>query len=543
MPKLAVRTPEGKRFTVELSARPVRIGRADSCDIVLRNDGEVSREHAEVWLDEDGSVVVGDLNSKNGTRVDDEAVLHNQTRQAYRTIRLGEHVIEIIGVRPPEAHSPEHVTFTPDLPTRMGDTHFFPSSRRLDLNQQRLALLISLTERIGGTFDRKQMLQQALDACCEALGFERGLIARKTPRGDTELPVAHNVQRDESGAYKVSRTLINRALLQGERAIVNNPATDLPGDLSESLVRYPICSALCVPILNREEILGVIYGDRLTQASSYQPADMDFLAAIAQQVGVGLANLRMFQEHMRAQHMYAELERARAIQQELLPAEPLRVGRVTVEGYNEPSSAVSGDYFDYFRLEDGRLGVIIADVTGHGLPAALVIANLHAAVRVALAADISLPDLAARINRHMYHSTASHVFITAVLGTIDPASGSVEYVSAGHPSPVLLGPERISVPDAENSLPLGIEPEEQYHVRRIHVGEHVRAMLFYTDGLIEAVNPADEFLGIRPVIEALNSLKEVTTSAVIHTTHSVMQRHLAGAATADDMTLLAVQFS
>ena len=543
MPKLAVRTPDGKRFTVELSARPVRIGRADSCDIALRNDGEVSREHAEVWLDEDGSVVVGDLNSKNGTRVDDGAVLHNQTRQAYRTIRLGEHVIEIIGARPPGAHSPEHVTFTPDAPTRMGDTHFFPSSRRLDLNQQRLALLISLTERIGGTFDRKQMLQQALDACCEALGFERGLIALKTPRGDTELPVAHNVQRDESGAYKVSRTLINRALLQGERAIVNNPATDLLGDLSESLVRYPICSALCVPILNREEILGVIYGDRVTQASSYQPADVDFLAAIAQQVGVGLANLRLFQEQLRAQNMYAELERARAIQQELLPAEPLRIGRVTVEGYNEPSSAVSGDYFDYFRLEDGRLGVIIADVTGHGLPAALVIANLQAAVRVALAADISLPDLATRINRHMYHSTASHVFITAVLGTIDPASGSVEYVSAGHPGPLLLGPEHVSVPGEENSLPLGIEPEEQYRVRRIHVGEHAQAMLFYTDGLIEAVNPADEFLGLRPVIEALDRLEELTTAAMIRTTRSVVQRHLAGAATADDMTLLAVQFS
>ncbi len=382
-----------------------------------------------------------------------------------------------------------------------------------------------------------------MDACCEALEFERGLIALKTPRGDTELPVAHNVQRDESGAYKVSRTLINRALLQGERAIVNNPATDLAGDLSESLVRYPICSALCVPILNREEILGVIYGDRVTQASSYQPADVDFLAAIAQQVGVGLANLRLFQEQMRAQNVYAELERARVIQQELLPAEPLRIGRVTVEGYNEPSSAVSGDYFDYFRLEDGRLGVIIADVTGHGLPAALVIASLHAAVRVALAADISLPDLAARINRHMYHSTASHVFITAVLGTIDPASGSVEYVSAGHPGPLLLGPEHVSVPGEENSLPLGIELEEQYRVRRIHVGEPAQAMLFYTDGLIEAVNPADEFLGLRPVIQALDRLEELSTTAMIGTTRSVVQRHLAGAATADDMTLLAVQFS
>ena len=192
---------------------------------------------------------------------------------------------------------PQRTLAAPEPPASMGGTRFIPSSQRLDLNQQRLDLIIGLAERLSGTFDRKQLLNQALDACCESLKFERGLIALKTPRGEPELPVTHNMQRDENGAYKVSRTLINRALIDGERAIVNNPATDLAGNISESLIRFPICSALCVPIQHRDEILGVIYGDQITTGTVYNDQDVDFFAAIAQQVGLGLANLRMMREH------------------------------------------------------------------------------------------------------------------------------------------------------------------------------------------------------------------------------------------------------
>ena len=127
--------------------------------------------------------------------------------------------------------------------------------------------------------------------------------------------------------------------------------------------------------------------------------------------------------------------------------------------------------------------------------------------------------------------------------TIDPASGSVHYVSAGHPAPVLLGPDRVSVPDQENSLPLGIDPDEEYQVRCLEAGQHMQAMLFFTDGLIEAPDPAGELLGLRPVVEGLNALKELSTSAMISATHAAVRQHLAGAPTPDDMTLLAIHFS
>ncbi len=542
MTSLVVVAPDGSRRTVQVSNRPLKFGRADTCDVVLRDDAEISREHAEIWVDEQGRVVVADNGSKNGTRVDDGEAFRATRRFATRMVRIGEHDIQIVGSPRPVKSGSGKVVFAPDPPVGSpADTQYFPSTRGLDLNEQRLSLLLRLTERIGGAFERKQLLQQALDAVCEALNFERGLIALKTQRGDTEHPVTRNIQTDEHGAYKVSRTLINRALLHGERAIVNNPATDLAGNLTDSLVRFPICSALCVPILYQGEVLGVIYGDRVTAATSYQRADVDFLAGIAQQVGVGLANLRMLQEHVKTQRLMAELNQARTIQQRLLPEAPMSVGRISVEGINEPSSHVGGDYFDYFELSNACLGIVIADVTGHGLAAALLMANLQSALRVALSTDAPLPGLMERINQLICRNTDTNVFITAIVGRLCTKSGVLEYVSAGHPGPILVGAEGVVEHEPSSALPLGVEPDEVFTVTQLRPRGENDSLLFYTDGLTEALDSQGRMLGLPAVMKALGECKLPTPSVLIRTARATVRQFTGDAARSDDMTLMAAQ--
>jgi sigma-B regulation protein RsbU (phosphoserine phosphatase) len=538
MPTIIIQRPSGEETTVELSESPIRFGRAEDCDYVLRQDAEISRFHAEIWLDEKGRIVVADKGSKNGTRVDERDAFRDDTRIAQNTVKIGEHVIRIL---PQPGAAP--VAFAADDATQMRDTQFFPSSRGLDLNQQRLQLLIELTERIGGVFDRKQLLEQALDACCSALGFERGLIVLRTERGDTELPISRNMPRDETGAFKVSRTLINRALVQGERAVVNNPATDFEGNLTESLIRFPICSALCVPILNRDEILGCVYGDRITQGATYTPADVDFLAAIAKHVGVGLANLRLFRTHAQTQAVQAELQRARKIQKNLLPAQRFESAGIMFQGYNEPSSEVSGDYFDYFPIDDDRAGFIIADVTGHGLPAALVMANLQSAVRVALTGVSDLRELAKRVNKVICRNTSSSVFVTAILGTVNARTGVAEYVNAGHPAPISVGQSGARLCEDDNSsLPLGIDPDETFRLSRLEPTPGHNAFVFYTDGFNEAMNHAGDLLGIAPIIERIAQLETTTTDNLIRCVREVVRDYLDGQPAGDDMTLLAITF-
>jgi serine phosphatase RsbU (regulator of sigma subunit) len=526
---------------VELSRQPITLGRATSCDLVLPHDGEVSREHAQVWVDEGGHVLVADRGSKNGTRVDGGEPFQNSVRAATRSIRIGEYELEVVGGVPPGPDT--QIRFQADSVAPADNTRFFPSTRSLDLNQQRLALLMGLSERIGGAVEPKQLMAQALDACCEALGFERGLIALKTPRGELELPVTRNVQRDETGAYKVSRTLINRALVDGERAVVNNPAVDLVDKLSESLVRFPICSVLCVPVMRRDKILGVIYGDRVTHAATYTPEDVDFLAAIAQQVGVGLENLRLFQAYVDAEKLKTELRQARTIQQDLFPGGSLRMGRVVLDGHNQPSETVGGDYYDYFDLGHGRIGLIIADVTGHGLSAALVMAHLKGALRVALTADAPLDEVASRLNHMMAGNTRSNVFITAVLGRVDAATGAVEYVNAGHPAPLLLRRGRVQPEPDGIALPLGIEPREEFEVRWIAPSADLEGVLFYTDGLIEAASPAGKLLDVAPVADALATVRPRTTDTMLNSLLALVRHHLGDRKNQDDLTLMALQYA
>ncbi len=543
MPALIIHALDGRSAVVDLSSRPLILGRAETCDVVLRHDAEVSREHARIWLDENGRVFVTDMNSKNGTRVDDGEPFRNTSRPARRAIRIGEHEITITGSTSIRALPPAAVAFTADQPDATGNTRFFPSSRGLDLNQQRLSLLMSLADRLGGAFERRQMLQQALDACCEALHFERGLIVLKAPRGEVEMPITRNVERDENGVFKVSRTLINRALVHGERAIVNNPAADLDGRLTESLVRFPICSALCVPIIHRDEILGVIYGDRVTRAATYTAEDVDFLAAIAQQVGVGLAHLRLLRDYVRLERMEAELAAARQIQQDFLPAAPLKTPHLEIAGYNRPCSAVGGDCFDYIDLGDNHVGFVIADVTGHGLGAALVMANFQAAVYGALTTNASLPHVARRVNQLVHRNTPSGVFITAILGKVDVAAGIIEFISAGHPGPLALRAGDWTAGEKLNSLPLGIDPDESFTVQEILPNVHGGVVLFFTDGLIESPSPDGTLLGVDPIKQALANVAQPTAQNVLESVLRVEHAHVAGGQRDDDLTLLAIQLN
>jgi phosphoserine phosphatase RsbU/P len=539
MPSLIVQVRDGPPRAIELTRRPITLGRADACDVVLPHDGEVSREHAELWLDEQGRVLVADKGSKNGTRVDGGEPFHGAVRAALQSVRIGSYELKLVDLAPQPPEPVEVVRFAPDLPTEYGNTRYFPATHHLDLNQQRLALLMSLTERIGGAFEPKQLLEQALDACCEALGFERGLIALKTQRGEPELPVSRHIQRDESGAYKVSRTLINRALVEGQRAVVNNPAVDLVDNLSESLVRFPICSALCVPILHRDKILGVIYGDRITRAATYTPEDVDFLAAIARQVGVGLENLRLFGAYLESERMKVELRQARSIQRGLIPARPLRAGPLTLAGHNEPSEAVGGDYFDYFELGDGLYAFIIADVTGHGLPAALMMANLQSAVRVALTPQTPLPEIAGRLNRLVAGNTSSNVFITALLGRVEVATGTIEFINAGHPAPLVVTARGVQELEDGKALPLGVAEDESFVVQRF-VLQPEDAALMYTDGLIEAADPAGRLLGVQPVSDALAKLPARGVDALLAGALALVRGHLGPGKNQDDLTLMAV---
>lgn len=538
-PLLQFTDADGVARTLELTRRPIRIGRSADCALMVPGN-DISREHAEVFLNESGSILVTDLNSKNGTRVDGGPPFRNTQRVAYRAIRVGDHEIRILNAPGVPA---DVVRFQDDdRTTDSGAASFYPSSQRIDLSQQRLTMVLALIERLSGKFDRRELLEHALDVVCETMNFERGLILLKTPRDEMEPPVVRNVPQDESGAYRVSRSVINRALLDGQRAVINKGDANYDANFSESMVLNSIRTALCVPIIHRDQILGAIYGDRITAAKTYTQDDVDFLAAIAQQIGIGLSNVRMLQERVRNERMAADLNQAGSIQRNLLPTAPLVRDRIVIEGCNEPCSEVGGDYFDYLELPDGRVGFIIADVSGHGLASALVMANVQAAVRVALMAGGALTQVASIVNRLICYNTRDSAFVTAILGTIEPLTGKVEFICAGHPTPLVFECDQSAIAIGESSMIWGTEPDATYELHRIDPHGKPTCILFFTDGLFEALNREDRALGIGAIQTSLANCKDRSPAETMRHARAALHAHLDGLPSHDDMTMLVVHY-
>ena len=532
-------TPGRALKIVALDRHPLRVGRGRACEIPLRDD-EVTREHAQVWLDNDGDVRVRDLGSKNGSSVDGGPVFRDAERVVRRVIRVGAHELHIVRS---DTSSPDEfdtrdaeLVFGPDVSSATGDLQIFPATSAIELSQARLQQLMQLTAQIsGGVLTRRELLDQALEVCMTEFNFERGMIALRTERGASEPPVLRNVRPDQ-----VCGTFVRRAMYDGERTVVNDAAAELEV-VTDSIVSNEICSALCVPISFREETLGVIYGDRRTSPTSrYEKAEVDYLAAIAQQVGIGLANLRLFADHVKIVELERERAQARDIQQELLPDGPLEVGGLRFRGFNDASSEVGGDYFDYLPLPDGRAAFVIADVVGHGLPAALLASNLQAAVRVALVADAPLPDIVQRINRLVCRNTSAGNFITAIFGVVEP-DGAVTYVSAGHHGPISIGVNAAEGLEPDTSLPLGIDEEDTYVLNAAAVSAARPTLLFYTDGVLEARGPEGDLLGLERAVAALSGLADPQGEHAIATACEAVQTHLSGGGNDDDMTLLTVE--
>ncbi len=513
------------------------VGRDTDCEIVIP-DQSISRRHARIYRDPSGDFFIEDNASKNGTFVNGEAVGQRRLSDGDR-IMLGAIQLTYRRYAPPAPSSTQVVLA--DKPNATSAS-FASASRELVLPRRRLEMLYDLSDRLTCLRDRGELLEDVMDICFETLRFERGLIALKHPRGqEPDWPVVRNLKSDDSGRLTISRTLVNRAMEYGERSIINDPLTDM-ADPTMSMAEFHIRSAMCVPIMYREEVLGVIYGDLVSNSTTYQQDDVDFLAGLARQLSVGLVNTRLLATEQDKLQLESELALARQIQTDLYPSEPLDTDAVFVAGFNEPGRQVSGDYYDVMPFEDGRIGVVIADVVGKGVSAALLTANLQAAVRVLLPHTQSLPDAMMRWNRLIHTNTDAAKFITAAVGILDPEQRRIEFATAGHFPPCLIEPSGdVTELSADRHFPFGLMPDEAYtsHVAEIPAGA---TLFFYTDGVTEALDSEGQQYGKERLTETLRSHVADDTPDLIRAVRADVNGFVGEAPQSDDITLMAIRF-
>ncbi len=523
-----------------LQPRAMVIGRDPSCDIALDpGDVSTSRRHARIAFN-NGIYTVEDMGSKNGTLVNNVVQPFKRLENG-DVITLGTVTLRFIDGSAATAAS----VVLADTAPRIESSSFTSRDHELLLSQQRLKMLYEISNRLLTLKHRDELLQEVMDICFETLHFERGAIAiRKQNSRGVDWPVVRNLY-GAGGELTVSRTILGRALDRGERAIVNETDSESV-DPTVSMVQHGIRSAMCVPLTTgSDEILGVIYGDRISRGTDYRTEDVDFLAALARQVSIGLINARLLEEQKIKLLLEGEIELAREIQCELFPKVLPKRDNVRIAALNEPGRHVSGDYYDVMELSGGRIALLIADVTGEGVAASLLMANLQAAVRVTLPNEDDLPGLLARWNKLLHTNTEADKFATCLVGIVDPATRKVALASAGHQSPFMLRADdgAISELEVDAGLPLGVIDRAVFEVQTHDLGAAPCTLFYYTDGVSEAMNEAGQLFGTQRLREVIAGATQPDPDALLKQVQSAVRDFRGSAPQSDDITMLALSLT
>ena len=538
MAELIITLPDNRTIRHQLGVEPLVVGRDAACDLSIEDPG-ASRHHARFSLTPAG-YVVEDLGSKNGTQVNNAPCTHRPLKHGDR-IEIG----STVAVFSDDAgsRSSQAVVIADDESTTHA-TRYVSRDKQLLLPQKRLQMIYELSERLTTLQSRDRLLEDAMRICCEMLRFERGAIGVRRPNQRTmDWPVVHNL-RGAEGELTISRTMLNRALEHGERArFPDEGGGDI--DPTISMVQQGIRSAMCVPLIHNDQTLGVVYGDRLSTSASYTDEDIDFFAAIARQVSIGLINCRLVDEQREMIRLNQEIDLARTIQRGLFPTALPNRKDLKIAAINDPGHRISGDYYDVIEAEGGRVWCLMADVTGEGVAAALLMANLQAAVHITINQADDPAALLKHWNELIWRNTEPTKFITCSLALVDPASHQIKFASAGHYPPLIarganVSPEELEV---DCGYPLGVVETAEFVTRTVDLGPEPFVFFCYTDGVTEAMNVHGKQYSKDRLLEALADLSDLNPQALVTQIRRKVARFTEGARQSDDITMLAARLT
>jgi serine phosphatase RsbU (regulator of sigma subunit) len=255
-------------------------------------------------------------------------------------------------------------------------------------------------------------------------------------------------------------------------------------------------------ITSQGEVTGVIQIDTSDQRNRFSRDDLEVLASVACQAAIAVENAEMHEMAIRDQKRSRELEVAHDVLRGFLPSRTPRIEGYEFFHFYEPANELGGDYYDYIPLPRRRLAVVVADVSGKGIPASLLMARLSADARYCLASEPSPAEAVAQLNRVFFSAGWEDRFVTLVLAVLDPLRHEVTLVDAGHPPAYLRHEGKViqAVDIANARLPLGVIDDAEY-VQVSHRLDPGDQLVLYTDGISEAMNERNEIYGLQRLFE------------------------------------------
>ena len=541
LPRLIVRDASGSEREVEIAKTPFKMGRQSDNDLVLL-DNRISRHHASILRGDDG-YLIEDAGSRHGTLVNGERV-------SSCSLNSGDQIN--LGVA--DAYQIFFITEQAALPMLLAEIGKVAESPAPQL--QHLGLLLQMAQMLNRAAALDEVLTALVDSAVQLADAERGLLFLCDDAGELHLRLA----RGRSGVHlastltdyshqvveRVAKTRREEVTLEeemtgraanetgvvrgGGRGVVALPLQKLPMmEMSGDTIQQTV-----------PELLGILYLDSRTRATALTGLDRQVLLTLALEGATVIENARVFRLTREQERMRHDLSQARHIQQGLLPRELPRSDYFEIRALSIPSQMVGGDYYVVVRLPGGRYGFTVADVSGKGLPAAVLAATLQGAFGAVAAGDPDPCELFHRVNDFLCERTPPEMFATIFYGVLDP-SGNFSFVNAGQATPLVVRNNgAVSRLDSSN-FPLGFFSGISFESSstQLEPGEHV---LIFSDGITEAMDSDHELFGETRLKAVLEGCASLDSQKMCDKVVAAIKEFVGGAPQADDLTLVVLRF-
>ena len=409
------------------------------------------------------------------------------------------------------------------------------------LDPEGLKSLLAVTRRINAETNMDAILDTIVDSLVSIASADRGFLALRADDGTLRFTVA----RDRKGRplekkkFKVSMGVVDTVAQTGEAQLIDDAAATDALNARQSIISLSLRTILCVPLKALDRVTGVIYVDSNAITRRFTEGDLPLIEAFAAQAAATLERVRLQKAELERNKMAAQLAIAADIQKTFLPSEFPELPGIAGSVATVAALEVGGDFYDVIQLPGGRVGVMVGDVSGKGVPGALFGARLLSDVRhQALLTDDAAATLTA-VNEIVNERSTRGMFVTLLYAVLDPATGTVQYANAGHLFPLI----RRASGELEEwpkpaAMPLGILPETKYETgeNQLRPGD---VLVILSDGLGDAEREDGERFGddrVREVVAAVDAGPVAVVEKLLEATAEFTGPH----PQADDQTLLAV---
>jgi serine phosphatase RsbU (regulator of sigma subunit) len=414
-------------------------------------------------------------------------------------------------------------------------------------DDKRLKTLFQVISKISNILDLQKLLDDLLGIIFEVLPADRGSILLYDEATRRLRTVSSKSRRPGNAKVKISKTIVKEVLRTKDSLLTADAQKDQRLDMAMSIVDENIRSALCVPLVRGDKILGIIFLDTFEAGRAFGRDDCDMLTAISMQSAMAIENARLIQEMGDRERIRHELDLAAMIQKQLLPKKLPRSQFIEVYGKMIPAKEMSGDYFDFMDHEgNGNFHICIGDVSGKGLPAGLVMIMARSYFRPLTKAMVSPRQILAECNRMLHGDTRRDVFMSALLLYWSDETGKFVWSGAGHEHLIVYRARtrRAEAIKAGGCVLAAVRDADaifQEHELFLEPGD---SLVLYTDGVTEAKNPAGEFFAqetLDPVKRLVELYGHLSAKDLLEAILWELKQFINGAEQADDITVVTVK--